>query len=129
MATSLETFRALIPEFAAQPDATVEVYLTLAVAAHNTTVWGNVYVFAMIYYAAHAMALDPTIGSAGGSATAGALTSQKDGDLSRGYGSAGSTASTLGDAWLARTTYGQQYLQLRGTRAKTGPFAISLDVL
>lgn len=124
MATALETFRIIAPEFSSTSDATVNNWLTLAVQEHNTTVWGNSYVTAMAYFAAHQMASTPGLGAAA-SGAAGPLTQQKDGDLSRSYGTTAipSTMSS-GDQSLMLTTYGQKYLHIRNSRALTGAYVV-----
>lgn len=126
--SSLTTFRALIPEFAAVVDATVSVYLSVATLQHNTTSWGAMFETAMVYFAAHLMSLDPTLGTSGASGL-GPIKSQKDGDLSRSYGTiAAASGSTAADEELSQTMYGRRFLQIRGTRAAVSAFYSVLPV-
>ncbi len=127
---SLALFRVVATEFAAQSDATVEALLAIAQAQHTSsgTVWGNMYAIATAYYTAHLMRLDPTYGSGASSVSGGALTSQSDGDLSRGWSKPTKTVNAT-DEWLSETTYGRAYLGIRNSRAGAAPFAIGLAVL
>ena len=85
MATTLEVFREVAPEFASVTDALVNVYLELAVAAHATSGWGGVYQYALSFYAAHLLKTVGNLAGGSPSSSTGALVSQKDGDLSRTY--------------------------------------------
>lgn len=121
---SLDTYRALIPAHSEIPDATIDVYLGLAVQAHTASAWGNVYVEAMCFYAAHAIERTPGLGSLGAGET-GTIQSQRDGDLSRTFFvTAG--AGGQGDRDLSTTLYGQRYLELRSKLAATGPRVLPL---
>jgi len=123
---SLALFRILVTEFSAVADGTVENFLTYAALRIDTGIWGNVYDQATVYLAAHMMKMDPTYGGASTGA-AGALTAQKDGDLSRSF-AAPPAAVSLADAYLLRTSYGAQFIALRDSRAEVGPLCIQLGV-
>lgn len=127
---SLALFRVVATEFAAVSDANVNAMLAIAQAQHTSsgTVWGNMYATAMAYYTAHLMRLDPGYGSGASSAAGGTLTSQSDGDLSRGWSKPSKTVNAT-DEWLSETTYGRAYLGLRNSRAGVSPFATGLAVL
>ena len=102
--TALEYFRLLAPEFAGVDDVTVGSWITMA---------GNVIdvscldteraAMATALYAAHLLALSQR----GSSFVSGAVTSEKEGDLSRSYGTV-----TGGDTWLGQTGYGLQYMDM-----------------
>jgi len=76
---------------------------------------------ALAYFIAHMRTLNTMIAVAvggGGNAgdehlTAGALTSEREGDLSRGYGSNSKGDTSNSDELLKKTLYGQMFLQLR----------------
>lgn len=130
MSASSDLLRILVPEFAAVgdfPDATVDVFLDVAAQQHNAASFGATFQTAMIYFAAHLLALayPAGVGSAiGAGAGAGAITSKKAGDLSVGYGAAsGGVAGgvTLGDADLMTTAYGRRYLSIRNSRSARSP--------
>ena len=80
--------------------------------------FGKLYGKAMSYFVAHMRTLNDMITYAGGNAgdstlTAGPLTSEKEGQLSRNYGSGSASGSSNTDDLLKRTLYGQQFLMLR----------------
>lgn len=52
MATSLQTYRSLVPSHASVPDVTIEAWLEVAANAHDSTAFGTVFVPAMVMYAA-----------------------------------------------------------------------------
>lgn len=122
----LELYRQLVPAHASVLEATVSVWLGLAVQAHNISAWGAVYQQAMVWWAAHHVETIPGTGAGSDDAAAvGPLVSQRDGDLSRSYAPpAGSVAATGADADLATTRYGQLYLRLRASRAATSPCVV-----
>ena len=99
--TELEYFRLLAPEFASVADATVNSWLTMA---GNLIAVGCLdaerAAMAQALYAAHLL----TLSTAG---AAGAIVSEREGDLSRTY-------ATIkgGDTALGSTSYGQQYIDL-----------------
>lgn len=124
---SLALFRALVPEFAATADATVEVFIAQAALRIDSGIWGNVYGQANVYLAAHMMKLSPTYGG-GSSAAGGALTSQRDGDLARNY-AAPPSSTGLADQYLLRSVYGAEFLALRDSRAEVGPYVVSVGVI
>lgn len=120
--------RSLAPAYAALTDDQIQPFLNLAIKAHTASQWGNVYPEAMAWYAAHLLATggDPVEAAAGGggAVAGGPLTSQKDGDLARGYGGqaagyGGSKDASVLD--LSQTSYGRHYLTLRRSRAASAP--------
>lgn len=124
--TSLELYRVLVPDHAVVLDGVIEAYLQLAAQRHTADRWGDAYVTAMIWYAAHLVETTPGSGAPGAPTSGqvqGPLISQKDGDLSRTYAepASASAGATGDDAWLLLTTYGQRYLEIRSTRAAAAP--------
>jgi hypothetical protein len=126
--STLAAFRERIPEFVSVPDAFVEVALAEAIATQTATGWGNAYSYAMIYLAAHSIALDPTYGS-GVSVSGGPVTSKRAGDLAESYGAMQAANLSVGDQDLALTSYGRAYLRLRNSRAEFGMRVTSTSVL
>lgn len=111
--TELEYLRLLAPEFASVSDATANQWLSVA---GNLTETGCLdterAAMARALYAAHMLSLTTRSGQ-GGAAALGPVTSEKEGDLQRSYGSVKG-----GDTYMGQTPYGQQYLDI--TRACFG---------
>lgn len=105
--TELEYFRLLAPEFASVSDATANQWLSVA---GNLTETGCLdterAAMARALYAAHMLSLTTRSGQ-GGAAALGPVTSEKEGDLQRSYGSVKG-----GDTYMGQTPYGQQYLDI-----------------
>jgi hypothetical protein len=122
-APSLALYRELIDEHATIGDTIVEKWLSFAICRHaDASVWGAVYGDAMVFYAAHRVLRDPASGLGTSASAPGAVTSQRDGDLSRTY--AQPAAAVGSDADLATTTYGSLYLELRDSRAASAPMVV-----
>lgn len=135
-APTLADFRAFFPEFDSIADPVIEAYLARTLGYLNTSNWGTCYYLASLYYTAHLVALDnnnrsSTSTDANGNVVtpsqAGVTTSASAGGLSQGFSSVGITVS---NAWLSRTNYGQQYVELKRTclpraRISTGNFPCS----
>lgn len=118
--STLGRYRALIPAHAAVADELVLLELELAVADHTASAWGTRFDDGMVWAAAHSVELSPAV--QGGAQVTGHLTSQRDGDLSRTYGS---LARNDGDDWWRLTFYGQRYLETRSKLAAAGPRWVS----
>lgn len=127
MSASTDLLDTIAPELASVSDTIKGTFIELATTAHTATPWGNVYLFAMVNYAAHLMtqsgygSSDPAAASGAAAASAGAATSKKEGDLALGFASSAGMSSTVEQAWLMETKYGRTYLGLRKTRAAAGP--------
>lgn len=107
MAVTAATIRALFPEFAAETDARVDLFIGFAGNSINADVWGTLTDQATSYLTAHMLAR-ANAGGAGG----GPVTTEKVGELSRSYGQLGGQyAEALGE--LALTSYGVEYARLR----------------
>lgn len=82
---------------------------------------GRLFPKALSYFVAHMITLNQMIASKAGDGgagnvnlTAGGLTSEKEGQLARGYSSTTlAAAGSAGDDLLKKTLYGQQFLMLR----------------
>lgn len=92
MATQLEVFRLVVPEFASEIDATVQAFLDLAPHFIDPMLYDeSVRGFALVYQAASLMYQKNQ--SALGNSSGGQLASEKEGDLARSYFKSG-TANT-----------------------------------
>lgn len=108
------------PGYAA--DSRKTMALDLATARLPAIQWGEMWTPAVALLALHILAVSPETASgssSSGGAVAGPVTSRTAGGLSESYGSSSSTVAglTAADADLMRSTYGQQYLAMRATRA------------
>lgn len=123
MSDTLDKFRAYYPEFAGVDDAVVNVFLGDAAAELIPVKWGVYYQRGVCALAGHLLsmrarsALAGGVGDGSGLAVTGGATSIKTGDLSISVGGSGSVAghrdSSLSDAILASTIYGQEFIRLR----------------
>ena len=117
----LETFRLLAPDLADATDDLVLAYRKLAEPMISESKFGDLYPQALVYLTAHRMAYQNLIaegGSSSGAVIAGSVISEKEGDLQRSYGSAGSGASGSGSGADAydKTAYGILFKQIRDMR-------------
>lgn len=117
----LETFRLLAPDLADAKDDLVLAYRKLAEPMISESKFGDLYPQALVYLTAHRMAYQNLIaegGSSSGAVIAGNVISEKEGDLQRSYGSAGSGASGSGSGADAydKTAYGILFKQIRDMR-------------
>lgn len=132
--SSLAKFRIRYGEFAAVSDALVSECLADAASELSAERWGNRYLSAACALAAHwlqlsAQAKEAAAGSEFGPTViaSGTLASTSTDRLSESYAQLNSAVAAralgLGDAVLAQTPYGQEYLRLRG-RLTTSPRAL-----
>lgn len=127
MATQQAMLEAFAPEFVG--DSRIALALELAAEQMGTSaIWGNVYDQAVAYLAAHLLTgWSPAAGSGSSSAaggTAGPVTAESAGDVSRSYGSSVSGVAggvSLSDALLATTSHGRAFLGLRKGRSAGAP--------
>lgn len=117
----IKTFRLTIPAMADVTDeeltSDIEIYRDYV----SEKRFGKLFSKALSYFIAHMRTLNTMIADAvggGGNAgdehlTAGALISEREGDLSRGYGSNSNGDTSNSDELLKKTLYGQLFLQLR----------------
>ncbi len=120
---TLIEFRALFPEFDPVSDVTVQPQLDQCTEDLSETAWGKCYGKAILYCAAHEIALsqnrqaNATVNAAGlvGTTTgAGAITGASAGGISASF-SQSATQSTGSDAdvYLSKTEYGQRFIALK----------------
>lgn len=120
----IQVFRLTIPAMSDVTDAELESDIEIYRYYVSEKRFGRLFPKALAYFIAHMRTLNDMIASAvasGGTAgdallNAGALTSEKEGELSRGYssgsGSSGGSGSNS-DRILMKTLYGKLFLQLR----------------
>lgn len=117
--TASEWFDFYGPGFAS--DSRKTMALELATERLPYVVWLAMWEKAIALLALHTIAASPSSASdasGGSTGVAGPVTGRSAGGLSESYGAvSGATATTLADADLMRTTYGQQFLSLRATRS------------
>lgn len=117
----LKTFRLLAPDLADATDDMVLAYRKLAEPMISESKFGDLYPQALVYLTAHRLAYQNLIaegGASSGAVIAGNIVSEKEGDLHRSYGSAGSGASGSGSGADAydKTAYGILFKQIRDMR-------------
>lgn len=129
----LRVFHALIPEMEANDDTVLEMR-DLSAPMVSKKRFGDLYVQALCYLVAHRLAVQEIIaadgaggdGSSGALSTrlmAGAVTSEKEGDLQRSYGAAGVSSNdgaTSGIDLLDKTAYGAEFKRIRSMCIVTG---------
>lgn len=94
MATQLEVFRIVAPEFSGELDATVQAFLDLAPLYINPEIYPvESRGLALVLKAASLMYQRKR--SASGSSSGGAILEEKEGDLMRKYGATGKNGETL----------------------------------
>lgn len=105
--TALQYFRLFAPEFASVSDEDAGIWIAMAQSIVDASRLGSPREeMAQALYAAHMLALAQRTES-GGAFTQGAVTSEKEGDLSRSYGEV-----TGSNSYLGQTAYGLQYMDL-----------------
>lgn len=110
-------FRQIAPEFAEATDEEIALQIKFTTDFLSEKRFGKFYTKALLYLAAHFMKLQSIIAEEGGTSaalTAGAVTSEKEGDLERRYadrnqGDGEKSFETL----LKKTSYGLMFLQIR----------------
>lgn len=118
MTPDLATFRALFPEFASVPDASIQVLLTGNEEGLSKSNWGLCFAKAVLYLTAHELALSQA--RIAGSVDAGggvviAPTGQVQSASAEGLSVSFAIPSNQNEyqAWLAQTPYGQRFLALQ----------------
>lgn len=120
MSVTPSAFKAEFTEFSTLSDTVVQTALTLAALQINAATWADKSDAGTKYLAAHQLAVDGKLSASGGlSVAAGSVASETVGSVSRSYSSA--ATSGVGNAELARTSYGMTFLRLRSTVIAT-PF-------
>jgi hypothetical protein len=110
----ISVFRARFPEFDPVADATVQMYLDDACGYLSPDAFGDCWERAVLYYAAHLLALAynrcSSIEAATKPPASGAVSGSSAGGLSVSFAS-GSPKDTT-EAWYQQTGYGQEFLVL-----------------
>ena len=115
----ITVFRLTIPAMSDVSDAELILDFSIYGDYVSERRFGRLYPKALSFFVAHMRTLNTMIANAEGGAgnvnlTAGGLTSEKEGQLARGYASTTSAAlGSAGDDLLKKTLYGQQFLMLR----------------
>jgi hypothetical protein len=95
-------------EFSGTSDQLIERFLTQAERRVNVTQWGEKSDDATLWLTAHLLKIESQLRSGGGAA-GGPISQRKVGDLSVSY----KIPTNVSDSFLASTTYGQYYLDLK----------------
>jgi hypothetical protein len=109
MAITPASFKTLFPEFAAEDDARIQIFIDEAVTVLNESYWGTKYDYGLYYYTAHTLAL-ATITEDGSIGSMGLIGSKGVDGTSISYTNA--TPNSQSENYWASTSYGQKYLQL-----------------
>ena len=115
--TALQAFRLVASEFSATSDETVDVVFELVGPQVSESKFGKLYPQALAYLAAHWLAWQAIVTSAGSSSgmtTGGRVTSEREGDLSRSYADNSRSPNASGSFFdnLERTAYGLEFKRL-----------------
>jgi len=127
MALSSTAIVAMFTEFAAADETN---WLVLAAEYLDSSLWGSRYSKGVAFLAMHFMARaglsseESTAGSGGGAA--GAVTSEKAGDVARSYGKASVKPGETSDEDLMGTKFGRMFLDLRAGLECTAPSTTNL---
>lgn len=112
----LSMFRIMAPEFADISNDDVQMATALSCDLVSERQFGRFYGRAVALMAAHQLKLarmaQQDAETGGNSLTNGNVTSEREGDLQRSYGTEGVTGSNE-DYLLQKTLYGRQFLELR----------------
>lgn len=107
----LAMVRVIASELDTIDDNTVLQYIDFAKTFVSERRFGPMYEKALAFYAAHLLTLKSITaanGATDAALTAGAVTSEREGDLQRTYDYSSGSSSSL----LSKTVYGKQYLEL-----------------
>lgn len=127
-AAVLAVFRVRAPEFAASSDDDVSAVISLCLLAVSSDAFGARTSEAVARLAAHELTLQARAANAasGGVAGAGPVTALKAGDVSVNFAGLAQTLSqSHEDAYYGQTSHGLAYLQIRDSRAYTGPLILT----
>ena len=112
MSITATNFKIRFPEFAAEVDARIELFIADAAIVINEVYWDTKYDLGLYYLTAHYISL-ANKSAAGGSGGSGAIASRSVEGVSVSYSNA--TPDDQSDAYYGSTSYGQRYLTLRKT--------------
>lgn len=103
-------FKLRYPQFTAELDARVQLYLDEATIYISQEVWGEVWPKAQGLITAHQLTVDNAITASGSAGSFNTVTSESAGDVSYSVGE-GLTKEVMNNPFKA-TQYGQEYLYL-----------------
>ena len=112
MSITAADFKIRFPEFDAEVDARIELFIADSVIIINEVYWDTKYSLGLYYLTAHYIAL-ANKSAAGSSQSVGAIASKAVEGVSVSY--AKHIPDNQSDAYYASTSYGQRYLALRKT--------------
>ena len=124
-AERIALLRKIAPEFGDKADDEIEVYLDIYSDFVSSSYFGTLYDKALCFYTAHRITVAGIAADEGAESsalTAGAITSEKEGDLQRSYAS----STTTSDTELNSTYYGKMYLEIQKMRKPIGLTRIAL---
>lgn len=127
-AAVLAVFRVFAPEFAATSDDDVNAVISLCLDRVSSTAFGSRTSEALARVTAHELTLQARAANAasGGVSGSGAVTSLKAGDVAVTFQGVNQALSlNHEDAYYSQTSHGQAYLQIRDSRAYTGPLILT----
>lgn len=115
----LDLLKQIAPELEGEDDERLETFVEMASMRISAKVFGKVYPQAVAYLAAHLVTVSNR-GRDQGVAAAGQVQQMRTGGQSISFGSSGAASGgSTGDEALASTPYGQEFLTLRNSRART----------
>lgn len=115
IAKILSTFRLVASEFENVSDENVTTMIELQGVRISPKAFGDKYNLAVAYLTAHAFKVDEMLkggGASSGGLLSGAITSEKEGNISVGYSSP-STSQYNDGSLYSKTAYGLLFLELR----------------
>lgn len=107
---TLAEFRAIFPEFAATPDARVQLWLNLANSRVTEPVWGDQQALGQALFTAHYLATGGVAAGGGSTVAAGEVTAKKVGEVQVSYSATSNRDESAG--WWNSSVYGRQYWSL-----------------
>lgn len=112
----IELFRLIIPGFDSVTDDMVMAMRKVCLPQVSFERFGKLYDEALCYLIAHRLTIQEVIstqGATSASLTAGAVVSEKEGDLARSFGASGSSNNGAATDTLDKTVYGQEFKRIR----------------
>lgn len=103
-------FKIRFPEFVAQDDSRIQLFIDDAEIILNENYWGTKYNIGSSYFVAHELARAIKSETSGGNGGGGAVTSRSVDGSSVGYSS--KTPDSSSESYYSSTSYGLKYLAL-----------------
>ena len=108
MAVTAKEIKDCLPEFAGFSDLVVDKFRLQAERRVNLAQWAGKADDAILYLTGHLLKLFKSFTS-GATAASGPISQKRVGDLAVSY----KVPEKMSNTWLARTTYGQMYIELK----------------